>query len=140
MANEGRPRELRKTQTPAEEVLWQRLRDRQLGGLKFRRQCPLSRYIADFCCQEARLVVEVDGEVHENAARADHDENRDSYLKALGYEVLRFTNRQVLGHPEGVLERIVQVVDTLRPGLLRPDPISPSPGEGDGEAGEGAGG
>ena len=85
-------RELPEESTPAEEALWARLRGRQVLGLKFRRQFPINRYIADFCCPELRLVIEVDGTVHETEAQIAHDQNRGEYLQSLGYYVLRFTN------------------------------------------------
>ena len=101
-----RARELRCEMTPAEVALWERLRDRQLLGLKFRRQTPINRYIADFCCPELRLVVELDGAVHEADAQVEHDRNRDSYLRSLGYLVLRFPNEQVLSEAHLVLSEI----------------------------------
>jgi very-short-patch-repair endonuclease len=136
-----RARELRREQTPAETALWELLRDRQILGLKFRRQTPISRYIADFCCPDLRLVVELDGEVHSTEAQIAHDQNRDEYLQALGYEVLRFPNERLLSDPGSVLDQITQAALTLRPSLAHKLKLfSPSPGEGDGEAGEGAGG
>ena len=136
-----RARELRREQTPAEAALWELLRDRQILGLKFRRQSPVSRYIADFCCPDLRLIVELDGEVHSTDAQIAHDENRDEYPQALGYEVLRFPNEQLLNDPGSVLDQITQSVLALRPSLAHKLKLfSPSPGEGDGEAGEGAGG
>ena len=103
-----RARELRKEMTPAERVLWGRLRNRQLKGLKFRRQHPLGRFIVDFCCAEHRLIVEVDGGVHRD--QRAYDEARTEVLQAYGYRVLRFPNEAVLGDVDGVLEVIVEVV------------------------------
>jgi very-short-patch-repair endonuclease len=108
-----RARELRREMTPAEEALWERLRDRQLLGLKFRRQTPINRYIPDFCCPELRLVVEVDGAVHEADLQVEHDRNRDSYLRSLGYLVLRFSNERVLTEPRSVLMEIEQAARRL---------------------------
>src|SRR5215207_1966164 len=73
-------RDFRRQQTPAEQTLWELLRDRRLDGLKFRRQFPITIFIADFCCFELKLVVELDGGVHEMRDQAAHDVNRDSYL------------------------------------------------------------
>jgi len=98
--------------------LWRRLRDRQVLGQKFRRQCPVSRYIADFCCKDLRLIVEVDGDVHETKEQIAHDLNRDAYLRSLDYEVLRFSNEQILRHIEEVLAEITQTLHRLRPSLL----------------------
>ena len=101
-----RARELRKKQTPAEDVLWELLRARRFRGLKFRRQHQFGDYLTDFYCHEAKLVVETDGEIHSTAAVQKKDHKRDTYLKSLGLEVLRFPNELVLQQPEVVLERI----------------------------------
>jgi very-short-patch-repair endonuclease len=100
-------RALRKKQTPAEEVLWYLLRDRQLAGLKFRRQHQIGDYIVDFFCPEYGLVVELDGAVHEASDRKKKDAKRDAYLRSLGHTVLRFTNAQVFDDTEGLLREIV---------------------------------
>ncbi|HEX6901505.1 MAG TPA: endonuclease domain-containing protein [Thermoanaerobaculia bacterium] len=99
-------REMRKNPTPAEEVLWERLRDRKLHGLKFRRQCPIGPFIADFCCQDRRVIVELDGEIHETAQGVARDQGRDAYLRGLNYVVLRFPNQQVLEDPDSVVDEI----------------------------------
>jgi len=103
----SRARELRKTSTPAEQALWVLLRDRRLRRLKFRRQTPVSIYCADFYCHALKLIVELDGAVHEAPHQRAHDVNRDSYLRSLGHTVLRFSNDAVLHEPETVLDRIV---------------------------------
>jgi very-short-patch-repair endonuclease len=103
--------------TLAEERLWERLRDRQLLGLKFRRQVQIDGYIADFCCRELRLVVEVDGRVHETQEQAAHDENRDAYLRTRGYSILRLPNEDVLLSSRSVLEKIAYTARLLRPNL-----------------------
>lgn len=82
-----------------------RLRNRQLGGFKFRRQCPVGKYVVDFYCADCRLVVEVDGDSH--GEQIEYDEKRTSELKEVGYEVIRFTNRQVMNELENVLEVIL---------------------------------
>jgi very-short-patch-repair endonuclease len=99
-------RELRKSTTVAENALWDLLRHRHLGGLKFRRQFPIGRFITDFCCYSLRLIVELDGAVHELPAQAAHDKNRDAYLRWRGYTVLRISNHRLVDDPEGVLEEI----------------------------------
>src|ERR1051326_527271 len=81
-------RRLRRNQTDAERILWLRLRDRRLNGLKFRRQVPIDRYVVDFFCADARLIIELDGGQH---ATAD-ETNRTRVLEAMGYLVLRFWN------------------------------------------------
>ncbi|HYN20838.1 MAG TPA: endonuclease domain-containing protein [Thermoanaerobaculia bacterium] len=109
--------EMRREPTPAEEALWARLRDRQLLGLKFRRQTLILRYIADFCCPDLRLIIEVDGDIHATEAQSAHDQNRDDFLRAYGYEVLRFRNEEVLLSSRSVLETITQAARRLRPDL-----------------------
>jgi|SRR5689334_19658861 len=99
-------RQLRRNQTDAERVLWFLVRDRRLNGLKFKRQVPIDKYILDFCCTEARLIIELDGGQH-----ATRDEtNRTRALEAMGYLVLRFWNNDVLQNTEGVLEEILNTV------------------------------
>lgn len=75
-------RELRRRQTPAEQLLWQLLRNRQLGGFKFRRQHPIGTFIADFFCDDARLIIEVDGAVHQEATQQQLDHQREEILLA----------------------------------------------------------
>jgi very-short-patch-repair endonuclease len=100
-------RRLRRDQTDAERVLWFRLRDRRLNGLKFKRQVPVGKYIVDFCCADARLIVELDGGQH-----ATRDEtNRTAVVESMGYLVLRFWNNDVLKNTEGVLEEILKTVN-----------------------------
>ncbi|QPD03081.1 MAG: hypothetical protein Nkreftii_000855 [Candidatus Nitrospira kreftii] len=99
-------RELRKKQTPAEDVLWQLLRDRQLADLKFRRQHQIGDYIVDFFCPKYGLVVELDGAVHDTPDRQRKDAKRDGYLRSLGHTVLRFTNARVFEDTESLLREI----------------------------------
>jgi len=96
-------RNLRKTPTRAENLLWRHLRLKQVEGFKFRRQAPVENYIADFVCFEKRLIIEVDGGQHADSVR---DKNRDLWFKENGFKVLRFWNNDVLGNTEGVLEVI----------------------------------
>jgi very-short-patch-repair endonuclease len=95
---------MRRRQTAAEVRLWSRLRDRRLGSLKFRRQVPRGRYIADFLCDEAMLIVEADGSQH--ADRTTQDAQRTWYLESLGYLVLRFWNIDVLRNTDRVCDHI----------------------------------
>jgi len=100
-----RARKLRSTLTDAERRLWYGLRDRRLGGLKFRRQHPHPPYTLDFYCEAANLVVEVDGGQHTE----ERDAARTAALEASGLLVLRFWNNDVLGNFEGCLTRILEV-------------------------------
>jgi very-short-patch-repair endonuclease len=97
-------RELRREQTKAELELWMRLRGRQLGA-KFRRQYRIGPYIADLCCVERRLVVELDGGQHSEQVEADR--KRTAFMTSRGFRVLRFWNDQVLSEMHGVLEQIL---------------------------------
>ncbi|WP_396594161.1 endonuclease domain-containing protein [Brevundimonas sp. R86498] len=97
---------LRRTLTPPEARLWVHLRGRQLGGLKFRRQHPVGAYVLDFYCAEARLAVEVDGQMHAEADRAEHDLRRTSWLEAQDIAVLRIVAEDVRVTLDGVLEVI----------------------------------
>jgi very-short-patch-repair endonuclease len=86
--------------------LWHGLRRRQIDGAKFRRQRPIGRYFVDFVCLERALIVEVDGGQHFEPARQRYDEERDAWLRSRGYDVLRFTDREVLTELDSVLEAI----------------------------------
>jgi very-short-patch-repair endonuclease len=97
-------RGLRIAQTGAETRPWYRLRDRRLAGFKFVRQEGIGRYVADFGCRDARLIVEVDGGQH---AESERDRLRDAWLNAQGYRVLRFWNAEVMTDTAGVCETIL---------------------------------
>ena len=107
---------LRRDQTTVERKLWLLLRDRRLGGAKFRRQHPIGPFIADFCCAAARLVIEVDGGQH--ALRKPEDARRTAFLEAQGFRVLRFWDNDVLSNVEGVLQRILEALGHPHPGPL----------------------
>ena len=102
-------RDLRNSATGAERRLWKRLRRRQLAGFKFRRQRPIGRYICDFVCLEAFVVVELDGSQH--LAQAPYDEQRAAFLKSNGFRVLRFWNDAVFSEPEVVVQTILEALD-----------------------------
>ena len=104
----NRARELRRDLTQAEALLWDRLRGGQLSGWKFRRQHPIGRFIVDFYCAEAGLVVEVDGGVHRE--QAEYDAVRTEMLEAEGYRVIRFGNHEIVEDLDGVLGRIMALV------------------------------
>ena len=98
-------RQLRQTMTPAERVLWPALRRHQLTGLHFRRQHPIGPFILDFYCAAHKLVIEVDGGIHNE--QIEQDTYRTEHLNAYGYRVLRFRNEDVLTDLTSVLARIV---------------------------------
>ena len=99
---------LRQDSTDAENRMWYLLRNRRLGGFKFRRQYPIGPYIADFCCYEKRLIIELDGGQH--AERESSDEARTRYLEYQGYRVMRFWNDQVLKETDAVCEMILTIL------------------------------
>jgi very-short-patch-repair endonuclease len=102
----ARARRLRRSMTPAERALWWALRE-ALPGQHWRKQVPFGPYVADFCSHEARLIIEVDGGQH----ATDHrDALRTRFLEAEGYRVLRFWNNDVLGNPDGVVQRIAEML------------------------------
>ncbi len=96
-------REMRHPLTPTENKLWEKLRRRQLAGAKFRRQHPIDRYIVDFYCAAAQLVIEIDGSAHDEP---NYDAERQEVLETLGLRVLRFRNADVLDHIDDVLSAI----------------------------------
>lgn len=97
-------KELRRNSTDAERLLWCHLRAKQLGGLKFRRQEQIGRFIADFVCYEKSLIVEADGGQH--AQEREKDEERTTWLNSQGFTVLRFWNNEIMTNITGVLETI----------------------------------
>jgi very-short-patch-repair endonuclease len=109
--------------TLAEHKLWQAIRGKQLGAYRFRRQHPIGPYIADFACIEKLLVIELDGEQHQD--QAAYDERRTAYVESLGWKVLRFWNNDVLNNLEGVLAKAIEVLTTA-------PPSQPSPFQGEG--------
>jgi very-short-patch-repair endonuclease len=100
-------RELRKHQTPAEQILWEHLRNRHLANLKFRRQHPVEKFIVDFFCYEARLVIEVDGAIHLEKNQAERDALRTEIIQRYGLKVMRVRNSEIEGSIETVLSSIV---------------------------------
>jgi very-short-patch-repair endonuclease len=95
---------LRKNVTETEKKLWNKLRNRQLSGLKFRRQHPINIFIADFYCHEKKIVIEVDGDIHKY--QKEYDEGRTAELNDLGIKVLRFTNDEVCSNIRKVCDKI----------------------------------
>jgi len=106
-----RARLLRQRQTGTESQLWRILRNRTLNGWKFRRQCPIDRYVADFACVEAKLVVEVDGATHGTATELANDQIHTDALVRSGFEVLRITNAEIRADIDGVRETILAALE-----------------------------
>jgi very-short-patch-repair endonuclease len=107
-------RRLRKNPTPAEALLWECLRNRRLGGLKFARQHPFGNYVADFYCAELKLVVETEGGVHDQPGQREYDDKRMEELGSRGLQILRFSNEEVLHRTAEVLEKISSVKESRR--------------------------
>lgn len=103
-------KELRKSMTPAEVILWKRLRNRNLKGYKFHRQYPIGRYIADFYCDEIKLAIEVDGEIHIESERKEYDLIRQSEIESRRIRVIRFNNDEVLNNTENVIQSICSLL------------------------------
>ncbi len=106
-------RQMRANPTESENLLWEHLRARRLNGFRFRRQHSLGQFIVDFYCAESRLVVEVDGPIHQR--RKEEDAIRDAFLEYRGLRVLRFTDTQVLHNLDEVLSDISKALTTPSP-------------------------
>lgn len=116
-----RARQLRQEQTASEAILWERLRDRRLAGYKLRRQHPLGRFVVDFYCAEKRLVVELDGPVHDQ--QHERDATREAALRVQGYQLIRFTNAEINSDLASVCQRIIEA-------LKLPSPAAAGEGSG----------
>lgn len=129
----ARARQLRREATAAESLLWELLRDRRLLGRKFRRQHPIGQFIADFFCDDARLIIEIDGAVHREPTQQERDRLREEILREHGFAMLRFTNDQILDRTEQVLREIAAFVTAHS--YEHPSPLSQSLGRGAGGEG-----
>jgi very-short-patch-repair endonuclease len=115
--NISKCRTLRKNQTDAEKKLWSATRDRQLAGIKFRRQFSVNNFIIDFYAPEHRLGLEVDGGQHYENRSQEYDKTRTEELEKLGIKILRFTNLEILKNLRGVCEKILETADRQTPHL-----------------------
>jgi very-short-patch-repair endonuclease len=100
-------RGLRRNQTLAEELLWNKLRRHNLCELKFRRQHHIGRYVVDFYCSELKLIIEVDGDIHDRKEQKEYDSVREEELRSSGYLILRVKNDEVFDNIDSVIERIL---------------------------------
>ena len=105
-------RRLRRDQTLAEKTLWTLVRNRRLSGFKFLRQVAIDRYFADFVCEAAKVIVELDGPAHDG--REEYDARRPETLELFGYIVVRFRNERVLADPGGTAEDLLAVLRSDR--------------------------
>ena len=101
-----RARALRRQETPSEKLLWNLLRSRQLCDLKFRKQHPIQPFYADFACAEKMLVVEIDGDYHDHVGKEDF--SREAFLRELGWDVIRFSDKEVMENVEAVARGIAK--------------------------------
>jgi very-short-patch-repair endonuclease len=113
-------RALRKNSTDAERALWSEVRDHRLNGAGFRRQVPIGNYIADFVCHSAKLVIELDGGQHFSDQAEKKDAARTTVIEANGFQVIRFSNHDVMTNRAGVLETIAAAVAERAPTLTLP--------------------
>jgi very-short-patch-repair endonuclease len=104
---------LRHSMTPAESMLWERLRNNQLMNLRFRRQHPYHSYILDFYCHAVKLCIEIDGSVHQLEAQAEYDKFRSEFLASEGIVVLRFHNEEVYHKIQDVLDIIKRKIEDI---------------------------
>lgn len=105
-------RKLRRQATSQEKKLWFLLQDRRFSGFKFRRQVWIDKYSADFCCYQAKLIIEVDGGNHNKSLNKIYDLERTRYLESQGFRILRFWNRDIINNQKIVLERIREILFT----------------------------
>ncbi len=119
----------RSNSTQAENALWQMLRDKKLGGYKFRRQYIIGAFIADFVCLSKKLIIEVDGLMHQLPENIISDEERTAWLKEKGFKVIRFTNEEVTANTESILTKILSKLQAL-PNIEVAAKIPPSGGGG----------
>jgi very-short-patch-repair endonuclease len=106
-------KELRKYETEAEKILWKKLNRNQILGLQFRRQHPIDRFIADFYCAKIKLVIEVDGSIHELPENQDYDIGRSEILNDFGITVIRFSNEQIINEVDNTIKEIEKTAKKL---------------------------
>jgi very-short-patch-repair endonuclease len=106
-----RARFLRNTMTPSEYILWSHIRKKRLSGIIFRRQHPIGQFIVDFNCHEAKLVIEIDSNIHDSDENIEHDENKTFELEKSGLKVIRFKNELITGNSDEVLEILQKEIE-----------------------------
>ena len=106
-------KELRKAETEPEKILWSKLNRNQIPGLQFRRQHPINIFIGDFYCVRIKLLIEVDGSIHEIIEYKEHDQGRSEILNDFGITVIRFTNEQIIEETDSIIEQIKTIAKKL---------------------------
>ncbi|MGD0590314.1 MAG: endonuclease domain-containing protein [Bacteroidota bacterium] len=109
-----RRQELRREMTEAEELLWARIRNRQINGCKFRRQYSIGAYVVDFYSPENKIAIEIDGSSHDRADAIEYDKNRQEEIETLGIRVVRFTNKNVLSNLDMIIKQLSEAVTEQR--------------------------
>ena len=109
-----RRKELRKNQTDSEQLLWSRLRNKQINELKFFRQFSIGFYILDFYCPTIRIAIELDGSQHMENKQKEYDDERTKFLEANRIRVLRFWSNDVIRNLQGVMERVLEEVERMQ--------------------------
>jgi len=104
---------LRNNMTRAEIILWSRLREKKINGYKFRRQQPILDYIVDFYCNELKLIIEVDGEIHSLPEKINYDSKRNNILKINGYHILRLTNLEIETELDSTINKIILYINEI---------------------------
>jgi very-short-patch-repair endonuclease len=106
--NSKKAKSLRKNMTEEERILWSKIRNKQIGNIKFRRQEPIGNYIVDFVSFEKKLIIEIDGGQHNTSKNIEYDTKRTEYLKEMGFDIIRFWNKDIRNNIEGVITHIVE--------------------------------
>ena len=109
-SEKAKRQQLRRNMTKVEFIIWQKLKGKQLEGYKFRRQYGVGSFVVDFYCTELKKAIEIDGDSHFEEGAQDYDRERQAFIESVGIRFLRFTNDEVYGNLEGVLERITQEI------------------------------
>jgi|SRR6476469_3932664 len=109
-SEKAKRQQLRRNRTKAEFIIWQKLKGKQLEGYKFRSQYSVGSFVIDFYCTELKLAIEIDGDSHFEEGAQEYDRERQAFIESVGIRFLRFTNDEVYGNLEGVLERITQEI------------------------------
>ena len=106
-------RQLRERMTTAELLIWNKLKNNQFSGYKFRRQHPIHKFIVDFCCHELKLILEIDGKYHDAEEQKKEDFKRSELLQFQGLKEIRFTNEEIINDIDSVLKRLEQEINPL---------------------------
>ena len=105
---------MRKIETRAEKLLWIRLRNRQVAGFKFRRQHPIGYFVSDFYCHEIKLIIELEGKIHDKKEQKEYDKLRKELIETWGYKIINFRNRQIYNDIENVMQCVKETALKIR--------------------------